>query len=161
MARCVLRTEWGPLRSIAWTGLRGVALFLNSIGSADLLGRRMYITPCSAMLGTERGRIVDGRWGYRVARSRNEICVTRGPTSPGLALLLLSSAQPDAVQFCSRRVARYIIQLCHSSYTHGPAKVRRGQRANRSNERGEGGKETGRRRPLLFLLRAGNVVFCE
>ncbi|TGZ53102.1 Uncharacterized protein DBV15_05464 [Temnothorax longispinosus] len=68
-----------------------------------------------------------------VARSRNEICVTRGPTSPGLALLLLSSAQPGAVQFSSRRVARYIIQLCHSSYTHGPAKVRRG---NRSNERG-------------------------
>lgn len=96
----------------------------------------MYITPCSAMLGTEGGRIVDGRWGYRVAGSRNEICVTRGPTSPGLALLLLSSAQPGAVQFSSRRVARYIIQLCHSSYTHGPAKVRRGERANRSNERG-------------------------
>lgn len=127
-----------------------------SIQSADLLGRRMYITLCSAMLGN-RERIVDSRWGYRVARSRNEICVTRGPTSPGLALLLLSSAQPGAVQFCSRRVARYIIQLCHSSYTHGPAKVRRGQRANRSNA--NRGKETGRRRPLLFLLRTGNAVF--
>lgn len=101
-----------------------------------------YITPCSAMLGTERGRIVDGRWGYRVARSRNEICVTRGPMSPGLALLLLSSVQPGVVQFCSRRVARYIIQLCHSSYTHGPAKVWRGQRANRSNERGERDRKT-------------------
>jgi len=97
----------------------------------------MYIALCSEMMETERGRIVDGRWGYRVARSRNEICVTRGPTSPGLAPLLLSSAKPGAVRFSSRRVARYIIQLCHSSYTHGPAKVRRGQRANRSNKRGE------------------------
>lgn len=34
-----------------------------SIRSADLLGRRMYITPCSAMLGTEKGRIVDGVTG--------------------------------------------------------------------------------------------------
>lgn len=133
------------------------AIFFNSIRSADLVGRRTYITSCSGMLGTERGRIVDSRWGYRVARSHNEICVTRGPTSPGLALLLLSSAQPGAVQFRSRRVARYIIQLCHSSYTHGPAKVRRGQRANRSNA--NGGRETGRRRPLLFLLRTGNAVF--
>lgn len=142
------------------------AIFFNSIRSADLVGRRMYITSCSAMLGTERGRIVDSRWGYRVARSRNEICVTRGPTSPGLALLLLlSSAQPGAVRFRSRRVARYIIQLCHSSYTHGPAKVRRGQRANRSNANGGGGgregdeRETGRRRPLLFHPRTGNAVF--
>ncbi|KYQ58492.1 hypothetical protein ALC60_02530 [Trachymyrmex zeteki] len=83
------------------------------------------------------GRRDRGLVQMEVARSRNEICVTRGPTSPGLALLLLSSAQPGAVQFSSRRVARYIIQLCHSSYTHEPAKVRRGQRANRSNERGE------------------------
>ncbi|EGI68673.1 hypothetical protein G5I_02609 [Acromyrmex echinatior] len=103
------------------------------------------------------GRRDRGLVQMEVARSRNEICVTRGPTSPGLALLLLSSAQPGAVQISSRRVARYIIQLCHSSYTHEPAKVRRGQRANRSNEREE--RETGRWRPLLFFLRAGNAVF--
>ncbi|KYN14417.1 hypothetical protein ALC57_13369, partial [Trachymyrmex cornetzi] len=72
------------------------------------------------------GRRDRGLVQMEVARSRNEICVTRGPTSPGLALLLLSSAQPGAVQFSSRRVARYIIQLCRSSYTHEPAKVRRG-----------------------------------
>lgn len=28
--------------------------FLDSIGSADSLGRRMYIMPCSTMLGAER-----------------------------------------------------------------------------------------------------------
>ena len=60
-----------------------------------------------------------GGWGCRVAGSRNEICVTRGPTSPRLAPPLLSSVQPDAVPVSApgRVAARYIIQLCHSSYT--------------------------------------------
>lgn len=45
--------------------------------------------------------------------------MTRGPTSPRLAPPLLSSVQLDAVPVSApRRVAaRYIIQLCHSSYT--------------------------------------------
>lgn len=51
--------------------------------------------------------------------SRNEICVTRGPRSPRLAPPLLSSVQLDAVPVSApgRVAARYIIQLCHSSYT--------------------------------------------
>lgn len=43
--------------------------------------------------------------------------------SPGLALLLLSSALLNPARrgsvLLSGRVARYIIQLCHSSYTRG------------------------------------------
>lgn len=65
----------------------------------------------------EQGR--EGGRSWRAAGSRNEICVTRGPTSPRLAPPLLSSVQLDAVPVsASARVAtRYIIQLCHSGYT--------------------------------------------
>lgn len=85
---------------IAWTDLRDVASF-SQFGEnrLDSLGR-MYIVPCTTIPG-DRERS-DCGWGCRVARSRNEICVTRGPTSPGLAPLLLSSAQLGAVQFCAR-----------------------------------------------------------
>lgn len=66
----------------------------------------------------------DCRWGCRVARSRNEICVTRGPTSPGLALLLLSSAQLGAVQFCTREgwhviLFNYVIRVIRTGPREG------------------------------------------
>lgn len=123
----------------------------------------MYVAPCSTMLGTEKGRIVDGRWGYRVARSRNEICVTRGPTSPGLrsAITQFSSARRGSV-LLSGRVARYIIQLCHSSYTHGPTEGAIGTKgADRTNEEEKDRKRYSHTLFSYTLVRAGNVVFAS
>ena len=59
----------------------------------------------------ERERETTRRVGVAgVAGSRNEICVTRGPTSPRLAPPLLSSVQLDAVPVsASRRVAARVI----------------------------------------------------
>lgn len=66
----------------------------------------------------------DCGWGCRVARSRNEICVTRGPTSPGLALLLLSSAQLGAVQFYAQEgwhviLFNYVIRVIRTGPRQG------------------------------------------
>ncbi|KOC64546.1 hypothetical protein WH47_12010, partial [Habropoda laboriosa] len=79
--------------------------------------------------------------GCRAAGSRNEICVTRGPTSPRLAPPLLSSVQLDAVPVSApgRVAERYIIQLCHSSYTgatKGPFSREERETKGRSSLRG-------------------------
>lgn len=98
----------------------------------------------------------DCGWGRRVARSRNEICVTRGPTSPGLALLLLSSAQ-SSVQFYAREgwhviLFNYVIRVI----SHGPRCDWDREQIDRTNEERDGKRQ---RSPSLLSLRAGNSVF--
>lgn len=91
----------------------------------------------------------DCGWGCRVARSRNEICVTRGPTSPGLALLLLSSAQLGAVQFCAWEKGGTLYYSIMSFELYAPARARRcdgdREQIDRTNEERDGKRQ----RPLL------------
>lgn len=59
--------------------------------------------------------------------------------SPPLAPPLLSSVQPDAVPVSApgRVAARYIIQLCHSSYTGATEGPFPGEEKQRERERGK------------------------
>lgn len=130
---------------LAWTALRDVIFSIRSVGFAwTYVYRALYHD------AGDRERS-DCGWGCRVARSRNEICVTRGPTSPGLALLLLSSAQLSSARFNStlgKGGTLYYSIMSFELYARARAKVRPGQGANRSNEERE--RDRKRLRPFLF-----------
>lgn len=84
--------------------------------------------------GTAQGMVVQGM----VAGSRNEICVTRGPTSPRLAPPLLSSVRLDAVPVSApgRVAARCVILF---NYVIPVIRARRREAFPRGWE--EGGRE--------------------